>query len=186
MSNSKLTNERDAHLQSEAAGLSLRAATSDDTVLIASMHAQSWARAYRGILPDDWLDRDLQAERAAHWQTRMQEIVAGASCLLIAEHAGEPVGFVCFDQPDASGSVYIDNLHALPMGRGLGAGTAMLAEAARWARSRGAHQLHLLVLEQNTAAIGFYESRGWKREARLAEQMAGIDVFSLRYVLPLE
>ncbi|SAL53882.1 N-acetyltransferase GCN5 [Caballeronia peredens] len=170
----------------EAPQVTLREATFADTALIADMHARSWASAYRGILPDDYLDRGLQAERAAHWDARMKEIAAGAGRVLIAEHDGEAVGFVCVLVPDATGSVLVDNLHALPGRKGLGTGTAMLAEAIRWARSRGARQLYLSVLEQNAAAIGFYESRGWQCAAREADHMAGIDLFSLRYVFPLD
>ncbi|BAN23849.1 GNAT family N-acetyltransferase [Caballeronia insecticola] len=166
--------------------VSLREATTADTALIAAMHARSWASAYRGILPDDYLDHGLEAERAAHWDTHMKAIAACAGRVLVAEHGGEAVGFVCLLAPDATGSVLVDNLHALPGHKGLGTGTAMLAEAIRWARSRGARQLHLSVLEQNTAAIGFYESRGWLREAREADHMAGIDLFSLRYVYALD
>ena len=176
MTNSKLTTK-----------LSLREATVADSVLIASMHVRSWASAYRGMLPDAWLDREMPAERAAHWDVRMKEIEAGAAGIVfIAEHAGEAVGFMCLVEPDETGSVLVDNLHALPGHRGLGTGTAMLDEAARWARSRGARQLHLSVLEQNAAAIGFYESRGWTCAAREADHMAGIDLFSLRYVLSLD
>ncbi|WP_250513712.1 GNAT family N-acetyltransferase [Caballeronia sp. INDeC2] len=167
------------------ANLSLRAANPDDTALIASMHARSWGSAYRGILPDTYLERDLQAERISHWNARMKDVAAGAASVFIAEHEGEPVGFICLVEPDETGSVLVDNLHALPGHRGLGTGTVMLDEAARWARSRGARQLHLCVLEQNGAAIGFYESRGWTCAEREADHMAGIDLFSLRYVLPL-
>ncbi|SAK70173.1 N-acetyltransferase GCN5 [Caballeronia temeraria] len=168
------------------ASVSLRPATVDDTALIASMHARSWASAYRGILPDTYLDRDLDAERAAHWQTRMKDVADGAASVFIAEHAGMPVGFICLVEPDAAGSVLVDNLHTLPGYRGLGIGTAMLDEAARWARARGARELFLSVLEQNAAAIVFYESRGWRPTAREADHMAGIDVFSLRYAYPLD
>ncbi|SAK71045.1 N-acetyltransferase GCN5 [Caballeronia fortuita] len=166
--------------------IALRAATPDDTALIASMHAQSWASAYRGILPNAYLNDDLNAERAAHWAERMKDVASGAASVFIAEHAGQPVGFMCLVEPDEAGSVLVDNLHALPGHRGLGTGTVMLDEAARWARARGARQLHLFVLEQNTAAIGFYESRGWRRAAREADHMAGIDLFSLRYLYPLD
>ncbi len=58
----------------------------------------------------------------------------------------------------------------------------MLDEAARWARERGAHALHLYVLEGNAAAIGFYESRGWTFVAREPDNLAGIDLFALRYI----
>ncbi|KND57633.1 Histone acetyltransferase HPA2 and related acetyltransferase [Candidatus Paraburkholderia schumanniana] len=166
--------------------VSLREATASDIALIASMHARSWASAYRGILPDAYPDHALQAERAAHWEARMREIGAGAGHVLIAEHGGEAVGFVCLVEPDETGSVLVDNLHAMPGRKGLGTGTAMLAEAIRWARSRGARQLHLSVLEENAAAIGFYESRGWQRTAREVDRTAGIDLFSLRYVYPLD
>ncbi|SAK44593.1 N-acetyltransferase GCN5 [Caballeronia catudaia] len=179
MPNSKPTSEQ------KLDSVSLRIATLADTGLIASMHARSWASAYRGILPDRYLD-ELPSERAAHWDARMKGIAGGAGCVLIAEHEGEPVGFMCLVEPDETGSVLVDNLHALPGHRGLGTGSAMLDEAARWARSRGARQLHLSVLEQNAAAIGFYESRGWKFAAREADHMAGIDLFALRYVLPLD
>ncbi|SAK99043.1 GNAT family N-acetyltransferase [Caballeronia ptereochthonis] len=180
MSNSKPTTGPNAATQ-----CSLREATLADAALIASMHARSWASAYRGILPDGYLERDMHAERAAHWEARMKEIGAGAGCAFIAEHGGEAVGFVCLLEPDETGSVLVDNLHALPGHKGLGTGTTMLAEAIRWARSRGARQLHLFVLEQNAAAIGFYESRGWKCASREADHMAGIDLFSLRYVYSL-
>ncbi|KND55971.1 GCN5-related N-acetyltransferase [Candidatus Paraburkholderia kirkii] len=146
------------------------------------MHARSWASAYRGILPDAYLDRDIHAERAAHWDARMKQIDAGAGRAFIAEHDGEAVGFACLLEPDDTGSVLVDNLHALPGHKGLGTGTALLGEAIRWARSRGNC---LFMLERNAAAIGFYESRGWKRASRGADQMAGIDLFALRYVYAL-
>ncbi|MDR5786710.1 GNAT family N-acetyltransferase [Caballeronia sp. LP003] len=168
------------------ANIRLRTATAEDTALIASMHASSWASAYRGILPDEYLDRDLSAERAEHWIARMKDVAAGAATVFIAEHEGEPVGFICLVEPDAAGSVLVDNLHALPGHRGLGTGTAMLEEAARWARARGARELYLSVLEQNAAAIGFYESRGWQLAAREADHMAGVALFSFRYVYPLD
>jgi GNAT superfamily N-acetyltransferase len=164
----------------------MREATAADTDLVVSMHVRSWTSAYRGILPDRYLDSEIHAERAAHWQARMREIAGGAGRVIIAEHDGAAVGFVCMVEPDEAGSVLVDNLHALPGHQGLGAGTAMLAEAMRWARSRGARQLHLPVLEDNAAAIGFYEARGWKRGAREADSMAGVDLFALLYVLPLD
>jgi GNAT superfamily N-acetyltransferase len=165
--------------------LRFREAAVADSALIASMHAQSWIAAYRGMLPDAFLDREAHGERAAHWQARMPALCAGAGRVLIAEHEGAPVGFVCMIAPDAAGSVLIDNLHALPGFRGLGAGRAMLSQATAWARERGACAMHLHVLETNAAAIGFYELLGWKRVAREADSIGGAEVFALRYVLAL-
>ncbi|WP_254074044.1 GNAT family N-acetyltransferase [Burkholderia sp. S171] len=163
----------------------LRQATSTDAQLIAEMHAQSWASAYRGILPDDFLDHEMSAERETHWQTRFEGLAAGAGEVLIAVQDDRPIGFICLVAPDEDGSVLVDNLHALPGAKGSGLGTAMLSVAAQWARDRGAASLHLSVLEPNVAAIGFYESRGWQLAGREDDTMGGIEIIALRYVLPL-
>ncbi|KLU27969.1 acetyltransferase [Caballeronia mineralivorans PML1(12)] len=163
----------------------LRQAISADAPLIAAMHAQSWASAYRGILPDDFLDREMSAEREAHWNKRFEELAAGAGEVLIAIQDDRPIGFVCLAAPDDNGSVLVDNLHALPGAKGTGLGTAMLTIAAQWARDRGAASMHLFVLEPNVAAIGFYESRGWRLAGRENDTMGGIDIIALRYVLPI-
>jgi ribosomal protein S18 acetylase RimI-like enzyme len=164
----------------------LRTASAGDEALIVSMHTRSWTSAYRGLLPDHYLDNDLAADRAAHWRACIHELQSGARCVFIAEHEGEALGFVCVVAPDSSGSVLVDNLHAMPGHKGRGIGRAMLDEAARWARSRGARALWLSVLENNRPAIAFYESRGWTRVAREADEIAGIALFSLKYVLPLD
>jgi GNAT superfamily N-acetyltransferase len=166
--------------------LILRTATEDDIPLIASMHARSWASAYRGILPDTYLDHDVDADRRTLWQSQTNELKSGARCVFIAEWNGVAAGFACVVAPDAAGGVLVDNLHALPGHRGLGIGTALLDEAACWARLQGARALYLSVLEDNKAAIAFYASRRWKCVAREADDVAGIELFSLRYVLSLE
>lgn len=164
----------------------LQPATSADAQLIARMHEQSWASAYRGILPDDFLDREMSAERETHWHARFEELAAGAGEVLIAIQDDQPIGFVCLVAPDENGSVLVDNLHALPGAKGTGLGTAMLGFAAKWARDRAATSLHLFVLEPNVAAIGFYESRGWQLAGREDDTMGGIDIIALRYVLPID
>ena len=54
------------------------------------------------------------------------------------------------------------------------------------ALSFGATRLHLLVLDTNLAAIGFYESRGWKWVGRKNDRMGGSDVVALVCALALE
>jgi GNAT superfamily N-acetyltransferase len=138
-------------------------------------------------LPDAYLDRVMPVESRTHWQNKMEELAAGAGLTLIAESGGEPVGFVCMFAPDEDDSVFIDNLHALPDRKGSGTGTALLAAAAGWARRRAARRMHLLVLEANIAAIGFYESRGWRCIGRKEDDtMGGIDIVALIYALPLD
>jgi GNAT superfamily N-acetyltransferase len=167
------------------AGLVLQPATLKEAALIADMHARSWAKAYRGILPGTYLDDELAGDRAAHWSTRFDELADGAGEVFIAYIDGKAAGFVCVIAPDETGSVLVDNLHAMPEAKGTGLGTAMLETAAKWAADRGAKNLHLYVLEPNVAAIGFYESRGWRLAGREDDTMGGINIIALRYTRPI-
>jgi GNAT superfamily N-acetyltransferase len=163
----------------------LRPATSKDAALIANMHARSWATAYRGILPDTYLNDELAGDRAAHWSTRFDALGNGTGEVFIAYIGEQPAGFVCVIAPDETGSVLVDNLHAMPETQGTGLGSAMLEHAAQWAADRGAKNMHLYVLEPNVAAIGFYESRGWHLTGREDDTMGGIDIIALRYARPI-
>ena len=168
-----------------AAVLTLRAGTLTDLALIAGMHAQSWVSAYRGMLPDHYLDHEVQDERLAHWQAKLPALAAGAGAVLIAHLDGVPSGFACMLAPDAQGSVLIDQLHALPARKGSGLGTAMLTAARQWALAQGARSMHLFVLDSNVAALGFYQARGWQADGREQHHMGGIEVVALRYRMPL-
>lgn len=161
--------------------LVLRAGTVADAELIANLHTRSWASAYRSMLPDTYLDDIAPAERHALWPSKMQALVDGAGALIIAEKEGQPIGFVCMMKPDEQASVYIDNLHALPEFKRSGAGTALLDAARAWARERDARSMHLSVLSTNLAAIGFYESRGWRYAGQEDEPMGGITITALTY-----
>jgi ribosomal protein S18 acetylase RimI-like enzyme len=163
----------------------VRGATSSDLALINEIHVHSRRATYRGQVSDHYLDDVMPAASLADWQARLPPLLAGAGCVLIAESAGQAMGFVCALAPDARGSVYVNNLHARPELKGRGVGSALLDAVARWARAGGARGMHLKVLESNKPAIGFYESRGWRCEARVDDVWAGEAIVALIYATPL-
>ncbi|MDE1183562.1 GNAT family N-acetyltransferase [Paraburkholderia sp.] len=170
-----------------ARALSLRPATPDDASLIASIHATSWQAAYRGLLPDAFLDNDVTHERAAWWQARLVAPGAERRVVQIAEQEREPIGFVCVErQPESPWGVLLDNLHALPGFQGIGVGKLLMRAAMQWTREQGEYQLYLYVLEGNDPAIRFYEHQGWRLDGKEPDSMGGIDVTALRYVYRLD
>ena len=172
---------------STARALSLRPATPADADLIASIHSTSWQATYRGLLPDAFLDGEVTRERAAYWQVRLNAPGAERRNVVIAEIAGEPIGFACVErQPDSQWGVLLDNLHALPGHQGIGVGKLLMRAVVDWARAQGENQIYLYVLEGNTPAIGFYESQGWQFVGAEPDHMGGVDITALRYVLRLE
>jgi ribosomal protein S18 acetylase RimI-like enzyme len=165
--------------------LTLRDATLADLETIDDIHVRSRRATYRGQVSDHYLDVTMPAASRADWERKLPEMLAGGGCVLIAELAGAAIGFVCALAPDAEGSIYVNNLHALPDRKGLGVGTALLEAAMRWARAAGASAMHLKVLETNGAAIGFYESRGWRRTGRVEDAWAGEPIVALLYAIDL-
>ncbi|WP_170844955.1 GNAT family N-acetyltransferase [Chitinasiproducens palmae] len=149
------------------------------------MHTASWRSAYRGILPDAYLDGNLEAERLQDWAYKLPALVNGDGLALIAEIDGEPLGLACAMNADADGSVLLDQLHVLPAAKGRGLGSALIDAVENWARASDADSMHLLVLSQNAAAIGFYESRGWRRSGMVKAPLGGIIVAAFRYELTL-
>lgn len=165
--------------------LTLRPATAADLAVIDDIHVRSRRATYRGQVSDHYLDVTMPAASRADWERKLPGMLAGAGCVLVAESAGEAIGFLCALAPDAAGSVYVNNLHALPDRKGLGVGTALLQAGMGWARAAGAVAMHLKVLETNSAAIGFYESRGWRRTGRVDDAWAGEPIVALVYAISL-
>ena len=84
--------------------------------------------------------------------------------VLIAEHAGAPVGFALFFHNfstfEGRPGLYLEDLFVLPQARGLGAGKALLAHLARLAIERDCARLEWSVLDWNEPSIAFYRALG--------------------------
>ena len=165
--------------------MSLREATADDLALINDLHVRSRRIAYRGQVSDHYLDVVMPAASLEDWTRKLPQMLAGGGRILIAQSASLALGFVCMLTADADGSVYINNLHALPEHKGRGVGSALLDAAAQWARASGARAMHLRVLETNTPAIGFYESRGWRCVERVDDRWGDSPIVALIYAIDL-
>lgn len=84
--------------------------------------------------------------------------------VLIAERAGDPVGFALFFHNfstfEGRPGIYLEDLFVTPEARGFGAGKALLARLAQLALERGCARLEWAVLDWNRPAIDFYRSLG--------------------------
>jgi GNAT superfamily N-acetyltransferase len=116
--------------------LIFRRATGGDAEAIASLHAESWRDAYRGILPDSYLDSQITAERANLWRARFGSLASDPFFVVLTEDPGELVGFACvLLDHDPQWGTCLDNLHVLPGWRNRGVGRLLFGRAAQWVRS---------------------------------------------------
>ena len=103
-----------------------------------------------------------------------QRIEQDQSFILLALNAaGEGVGFTqlfpSFSSVRAAPIFILNDLFVTPQARGQGAGAALLREAARWARGRGAVQLVLSTARDNQVAQRLYAAEGWVRDEEFFE-----------------
>jgi putative acetyltransferase len=116
--------------------------TSDEDAAI-SLWQHTWQRAYPSI--------DFTA-RVAWWRERWCKELVPNAAIMVAEIAGEVVGFVTIDSTG-----YLDQLVVAPAHWGTELATALVDEAKRL--SPGG--ITLLVNTDNTRAIRFYERNGF-------------------------
>jgi ribosomal protein S18 acetylase RimI-like enzyme len=142
---------------------------------IARLHADNWKSTYRGILPDGYLDTEVDGERLAYWRAALD--TGSYSMVRIATGvSGEVIGFSGLKAGKDKGyDQTIEHLHVHASARGTGLGRALMADAARQTLARGGQSLCLWVFEDNARAIGFYEALGGVTDARGTDKFAGGD-----------
>jgi ribosomal protein S18 acetylase RimI-like enzyme len=153
----------------------VRDASPHDLEAIASLHADSWRRHYRGALRDEFLDGDLLAERRAVWGARLTAQNAN-QFTLVADHKDRVVGFVhmILDEDPHWGAL-LDNLHVTYHFKRCGIGRRLLSAAAGELAQRRPNdrRFHLWVLGQNTAAQAFYLACGGRKVETTADEVPG-------------
>jgi len=141
--------------------LRFRPAVPTDAGSIATLHADSWRRHYRGAYSDAFLDHDVVADRRAVWGDRLKEPDAGC-CTILVEDGDALVGFAhTIFEHDPTWGALLDNLHVVHGLKRRGIGSRLLALTARAVIDRRAPTgLYLWVLEQNVDGQAFYRARG--------------------------
>ena len=159
--------------------MTIRPARPDDAAAIAAVHVAAWRSAYAGLLPADYLARMSPIRSAAQAH---RAIMAGHG-LLVAEQAGEVVGFCTVGRPRTAGLAEgeVETLYVLDDHREQGHGQALLRAGAGWLGARGCGSVFLWVLAGNPSRF-FYERLGGRLARHGTTQVARQAVPQLAYV----
>ncbi|HXD53580.1 MAG TPA: GNAT family N-acetyltransferase [Solirubrobacteraceae bacterium] len=164
----------------------IRDARPGDERAVADVHVRSWKTAYRGLLPDDYLD-------ALRPEDRIPGYAFGSTSdpvtLLALGEDGGLLGFATFgasrdDDAPAAGELFA--LYVDPDRRRTGTGRALLDQTRARLAERGHGEAIAWVLRGNEDAERFYEADGWARDgATRWEDPWGVrsEVFRLRRAL---
>jgi GNAT superfamily N-acetyltransferase len=163
--------------------MTYRKAKSNEAEAIATLHAQSWQVAYKGILSDAFLKDEVLDNRLKLWKKRFDNPQNNVFiCVAVEEKVLQ--GFVCiYGNDDEQWGSLIDNLHVLPNLKGRGIGKELMQKAAMWASKNHPNVgLYLWVYEENHAARQFYEKMGGENvETQLYENSDGSSSNVIRY-----
>jgi GNAT superfamily N-acetyltransferase len=148
--------------------MEVRRALADDALGVATVHVRSWQAAYRGLLPDAYLDQiDLEARRAAWSGTIADADWQRTGTLVATEANGNVVGFAHVgpardDDLDPGLVGELAAIYLLPHVWGSGVGRRLMAAAVNVLRDAGFGSAILWVLDGNDRAQRFYEVGGWQ------------------------
>ncbi|MEO6277629.1 GNAT family N-acetyltransferase [Roseateles sp.] len=165
--------------------VALRAMRTEDADAVAALHATSWRSAYRGMLPDDFLDNHVVADRQAVWRERLLGPATAPAFGVVAEDAaGRMIGFA-YVQPhhDPVWGTLVDNLHVHPDHKGGGLGRRLLQAVATRLGPEHTQPVFLWVLDANEPAKRFYARMGAEfAERGVAPPFGGVSLPEWRCV----
>lgn len=141
--------------------VTIRKATVDDAKIISFIGVSSWQAAYRGIIPDSYLD-DLSVEqREKHL---IQSFKNPNIYFAIAEIESHAVGMICFHpsyhETSEKGAWEVGALYILPQYWNKGIGRSLIQYAFQFMRENDISVCDVWVLEDNKRARSFYEHMG--------------------------
>lgn len=155
---------------------------SDDRAAISRIYEESWKHAYRGIVPQDYLDSIPKGQWARHLDDPQRHAMV---CIEDDEYVG--VSSFCrsrFEQYPEWGEVV--SIYLLPGYMGRGYGGELLEAVLGELRKQGFADVFLWVLERNDRARSFYKRHGFSCTGDCRDDVIGGKALrELRYVRQL-
>ena len=167
--------------------VAIRLAKLEDAQAIATVHVKTWQFAYRGQVPDQYLDGLSVEQRTIRWQ----EMLAGLQAqqqIFVAEVDSKIVGHCVVgrsrdaDADETTGELYAIYVHPASMNQGIG--FALLQTGQAYLVEQGFVSATLWVLGPNQHALRFYERNGWAADGTTrTSEYGGALVPVVRYAI---
>lgn len=146
--------------------MQIRSATVADADGIALVHLRSWQVAYRGTVPQDYLDGLDLVARTGNTRAILANPRTAAEVRVVTDEAGTIVGFVNFGPYRADDVLHptegeVRAMYADPEHWGAGVGRLLMTTALRELSAQGRNPVRLWVLSANERARRFYTLAGF-------------------------
>lgn len=155
----------------------------DDRLAVSRIYEESWKYAYKGIIPQSFLDGISEGNR-------IENLDREGVCHLVAVVDGKLVGTSSYCK--SRFSKYADygeiiSIYFLPEYMGMGYGKTLLSAAVEKLSEMGFRDVFLWVLEENHSARAFYERCGFSASGeRMTSEIGGKTLAELQYCYHIE
>ena len=141
---------------------------------IAIAHVRSWQAAYRGLVPQDYLDNLDAEQRRPVWERILDEAEWPRAGTFVAENDKDIVGFasICPTRDDDAEPASVGELAAIylvPEAWGTGLGRELMISGLSALSDAGFGEATLWVLDTNSRARRFYEAAGWHADGAVKQ-----------------
>ncbi|WP_017572695.1 GNAT family N-acetyltransferase [Nocardiopsis halotolerans] len=157
----------------------IREAVPGDGPGVAGVQVRSWRAAYRGLVPQDYLDAMDTERRVARWSEWIAGAVRPGAGMLVADGPGGVVAFAAFaafapeDGEGAGGAVgeasELEAFYSVPEVWGSGVNRRLIADVHGAITGAGYTEAVLWVLRDNPRARRFYAAHGWAADGTVTE-----------------
>lgn len=138
----------------------IRSAEPGDGTAVARIRIAGWRWAYRGVVPDAFLDAMDPETEAARAEAAIAD-PGNPYCLMLAVPDGEISGYIVYTRPllQSGSQAEVKALYVDPGAQRSGVGSALLAHAIEALRPEF-QSLIIWCLEKNAIGRSFYEKHG--------------------------
>ncbi len=169
----------------------IRLAEPNDAYGIATVHIKTWQHAYKGQIPDSYLDSLSINKRTESWKNQLENLEKGVYAY-VAEVNGQVVGWCTFgvnrDEDVSKDTGELHGIYILPAYANQGVGSKLMKRAKKVLKEDGYKKATLWVLDTNEKTRKWYESKGWRVEGRTktVTHSRGFKVNEVRYSIGLQ
>ena len=164
----------------------IRAATVSDSLGLAKVHVDTWKTAYRGILPDSYLN-GLACDRSARGWEKTLASGAGNHVFLAEDDQGTVIGFSSGGPNRDTGTGFKAELYAIYIlqdQQHRGTGKKLMRRLAEALSADGRDSLVTWALTDNAPARRFYEAKQGTVAGKRVIQIAGQSLEEVAYGWP--
>lgn len=162
----------------------IRKATVEDVQDISRIHALSWKSAYKGIIPQDYLDELKEGFWIPAFGTWLKDNILTTQVMV---ENGSIIGCVAYGRARDK-SLFnwgeIVSIYLLPEYFDRGYGKKLLESALQDLKQSGFQNVYLWVIKQNQRARCFYEKNKWQcnENDKCICEIARTQITEVRYV----